>query len=66
MLWWPKLKPGGLFFGDDYECRLQHGKKFSMTCVKDVVDTFAKVSWNASVAGLGKGQFAIWKPMHPA
>lgn len=62
LLWWPKLKPGGLFFGDDYVCRAQHGTKFDMTCVKDVVDTFAQVSWNATVTDLGLHQFAIWKP----
>tara|TARA_B110001452_G_C15127564_1_gene392942 strand:- start:272 stop:871 length:600 start_codon:yes stop_codon:yes gene_type:complete len=61
LLWWPKLKPGGLFFGDDYMCSEQHGKSFAMTCVKDVVDTFAKVSWHANVSDLGLHQFAIWK-----
>jgi predicted O-methyltransferase YrrM len=61
LLWWPKLKPGGLFFGDDYVCSGQHGKSFAMTCVKDVVDTFAKVSWHANVFDLGLHQFAIWK-----
>ena len=66
LLWWPKLKPGGLFFGDDYVCSAQHGTRFSATCVKDVLDTFAKVSWNASVASLGHRQFAVWKPTHPA
>ena len=65
LLWWPKLKPGGLFFGDDYVCASQHGSKFAMTCVKDVVDTFAKVSWNTNAQYLGSAQFAIWKPKHP-
>lgn len=65
LLWWPKLKPGGLFLGDDYVCESQHGAKFSVTCVKDVVDTFARVSWNANVSHLGYQQFAIWKPAHP-
>ena len=62
LLWWPKLKPGGVFFGDDYVCSAQHGPQFSMTCVKDVVDTFARVAWKAQVQDLGQQQLAIVKP----
>ena len=42
--------------------RAQHGPQFSMTCVKDVVDTFARVAWKAQVQDLGQQQFAIVKP----
>ena len=65
LLWWPKLKPGGIFFGDDYMCRAQHGPHFSPTCVKDVVDTFAATAWSVPVKALPNLQWVIFKPNRP-
>ena len=71
VLWWPKLRPGGLFFGDDYVCGLTKFErshrapsgKWRQTCVKEVVDTFAALVWNVTVRSLGLDQYAIWKPL---
>ena len=63
LLWWPKLKPGGLFFGDDFTCSLQHGMQYDPTCVSTVVRTMARVAWgNVTVLEPGLEQFAIDKP----
>jgi len=61
MLWYPKVKSGGVIFGDDYVDGGQHGSKFDPTMVKSVVDTFARAV-RGKLFDLGQRQFALIKP----
>lgn len=61
--WWPKLKRGGVFAGDDYlssrgSVRGSRGGRVEGS--RDVVDGFAK-AWNRTVHDLQGAQFAIVK-----
>jgi len=61
--WWPKLKLGGILYGDDYLDSLQHGKKFDPTMVKSIIDGFVEVT-QVPFFNLGGNQYMIIKTKH--
>lgn len=58
LLWAPKVKCGGLIFGDDYMDSLQHGEEFDPTMVKSAVDAYTEVM-GIEVYDMGSKQFGF-------
>jgi hypothetical protein len=62
---WPKVRPGGIVGGDDYEPSIwQHSKKFEPTFICPFAAYFAEAV-SAPIIILPHYQFAIIKPTEP-
>lgn len=58
LLWTPKVKCGGLVFGDDYSDNTQHGEEFDPTMVKSAVKAYVEAN-NLDLHEVGANQFAF-------
>lgn len=60
MSWWPRLRIGGILYGDDFLDGLQHGKDYAPTAVKSVIVKFA-AKFGVLLYELGGNQYMMVK-----